>query len=144
MTLIERWETLNESEIINEMQMLFNNFSNAVYLFTTDENSKRIRYCTDHSKNTEIETYGKKPGICLSEKTALENIKQILLDYTFLLIPFLRNDLPTVDLCVQLQNTIGIEQDETGAEHEFKHAVFVFEKCRNHAGFCISKVIPLR
>ena len=144
MTLIERWKGLDDSEIISEMQMLFKNFSRAVYLFTTDDNSKQIRYCTDHSKNTEIETYGKKPGVCLSESIALENIKQILLDYTFLLIPFFRSDLQTVDLGVQLHQAVGIEIDETGNPCEFKHAVFVFEKCSNHAGFCISKVIPLR
>lgn len=144
MTLIERWKEMNDGEIIKEMRMLFANFSSAIYLFTTDENYDRICYCVDHGQDTEIETYGKKPGVCLSEKIASESIKHILLDYTFLLIPFFRNDLPTVDLGVQLNRIIGIERDETGKEHTFKEAVFVFEKCNNQAGFCVSKVIPLR
>lgn len=144
MTLIERWEDLNDSEIIKEMHMLFANFSSAVYLFTTDENSDQIRYCVDYSQDTEIETYGKKTGVCISEKVALINIKEILLEYTFLLIPFFRSDLQTVDLGVSLRNIIGTEYDETGKEYEFREAVFVFEKCNNQAGFCVSKVIPLR
>lgn len=144
MTLIERWKEMDDSKIIKEMQMLFANFSSAIYLFTTDENSDRIYYCVDHGQNSEIEAYGKKPGVCLSEKIALENIKHILLEYTFLLIPFFRNDQPTVDLGVRLHRIIGIERDETGEEHTFKDAVFVFEKCNNQAGFCVTKVIPLR
>ena len=66
--LIKRWKEMNDSEILKEIQMLFLNFSNAVNLFTVDENHEPIVYCADHSGNTEIETYGKETGICYSEK----------------------------------------------------------------------------
>ncbi len=145
MTLIERWHKLDDAEIIRETQMLFMNCSNAVSLFTVDENYDQIKYCIDYSQNTDIETYGKTPGICYSEKTAREAIKQVLTDYIFLLIPFLRSDLPTVDLGIQrLQTPIGYHRKGNGEEVETREAIFVFEKCANQAGFCISKVIPLR
>lgn len=38
MTLIQRWQDIDDAEIIKEMQMLFKNIPNAVYLFTVDEN----------------------------------------------------------------------------------------------------------
>lgn len=145
MMLIERWHKLDDAEIIRETQMLFMNCSNAVSLFTVDENFDQIKYCVDYSQNTEIETYGKIPGICYSEKTAREVIKQVLTDCIFLLIPFLRNDLSTLDFGVQgLKTPIGYYQNSNGKETEIREAVFVFEKCANQAGFCVSKVIPLR
>ena len=145
MTLIERWQKLDDARIIRETQMLFMNCSNAISLFTVDENYDQIKYCIDHSQNNEIETYGKIPGICYSEKTAREVIKQVLTDYIFLLIPFLRSDLPTVDLGIQgLQTPIGYHRKDNGGEIEIREAVFVFEKCDNQAGFCVSKVIPLK
>ena len=145
MTLIERWHKLDDAEIIRETQMLFMNCSNAVSLFTVDENYDQIKYCIDYSQNTEIETYGKIPGICYSEKTAREVIKQVLTDCIFLLIPFLRNDLPTLDFGVKgLKTPVGYYQNSNGVESEIREAVFVFEKRANQAGFCVSKVIPLR
>ncbi len=70
MTLIERWQEIDDSEIIKETQLLFKNFLNAVNLFTVDENYDRIYYCVDHGKDIgEINTYGKETGICYSEKT---------------------------------------------------------------------------
>ena len=56
MMLIKRWKEMNDSEILKEIQMLFLNFSNALNLFTVDENHEPIVYCADHSGNTEIET----------------------------------------------------------------------------------------
>lgn len=143
MTLIQRWQEIEDADIIKETQLLFKNFLNAVNLFTVDENYDRIKYCVDHS-DTEIETYGKKTGICFSESTALDSIKQVLTDYIFLLIPFLRSDMPTLDFGVRgLPEPIGYYQDENGKENEINEAVFVFEKCNNRAGFCVSRVIPL-
>lgn len=145
MTLIQRWNEIEDSEIIKEMHLLFRNFLNAINLFTVDENYDRIQYCVDHSDDTEIETYGKKVGICFSEKTALDSIKQVLMDYVFLLIPFLRSDMLTLDFGVKgLPNPIGYYRDQNGKEIEIRDAVFVFEKCENRAGFCVSKIIPLR
>ena len=145
MKLIERWKELEDAEIIEETQLLFQNCSNAVGLFTVDGNHDRIRYCQDHSRNTEIETYGKVPGICYSEKTARKVIKQVIADYIFLLIPFLRGDLPTLDFGIKgLKTSIGYYENADGEEIEIREAVFVFEKCDNQAGFCVSKVIPLR
>ncbi|MBR3780658.1 MAG: hypothetical protein IKK63_05595 [Clostridia bacterium] len=145
MTLIERWKEIEDSEIIKETQLLFKNFLNAVNLFTVDENYDRIHYCVDHSDNSDgINTYGKKTGICFSEKTALENIKQILMNHINLLIPFLKSDMPTLDFGVRgLPNPIGYYKDGEGKEAEIKEAIFVFKKCDNRAGFCVSKVIPL-
>lgn len=54
---------------------LFANFLSAVYLFMTDENSDQIRCRVDYSQDTEIKTYGKKTGICISEKVETENIE---------------------------------------------------------------------
>ncbi len=143
MTLIQRWKEIEDGEIIKEMQMLFRNFLNAVQLFTVDENYDRIKYCVDHS-DTEIETYGKKTGICFSERTASDSIKQILVDYIFLLIPFLKSDMQTLDFGVRgLPDPIGYYQDENGKENAINEAVFVFEKCNNRAGFCVSKILPL-
>ncbi len=145
MKLIERWRNFDENEIIRETQMLFMNCSNAVSLFTVDGNFEPIEYCVDHSQNTEIETYGKTPGICYSEKTAREVIEQVIKDYIFLLLPFLRSDMQTVDLGINgLQTPIGYYRNENGEEVEIREAVFVFEKCDNQAGFCVNKVIPLR
>ncbi len=146
MTLIERWQDVEDGEIIKETQLLFKNFLNAINLFTVDENYDRIHYCVDHSKDIgEINTYGKETGICYSEKTALERIKQILMNHIFLLIPFLKSDMPTLDFGVRgLSDPIGFYCDEDGKEHEINEAIFVFEKCANMAGFCVSKVIPLR
>lgn len=143
--MIERWKDFDENEIIRETQMLFMNCSNAVSLFTVDSDYNLIKYCIDHSQNTEIETYGKIPGICYSEKTARKVIGQVIKDYIFLLIPFIRSDLPAVDLGIQgLKTPIGYYQNENGEEIEIREAVFVFEKCDNQAGFCVSKVIPLK
>lgn len=143
MTLIQRWQGAEDADIIKETQLLFKNFLNAINLFTVNENYDRIKYCVDHSE-TEIETYGKKTGICFSERTALDSIKQVLMDYIFLLIPFLRSDMPTLDFGVRgLPEPIGYYRDEDGTQKEIKEAVFVFEKCANKAGFCVSKVIPL-
>lgn len=149
MTLIERWKNVDDSEIVKEIQLLFRNFLNAINLFTVDENYDRIRYCVNHNENSDnqnIETYGKKMAICYSEKIALDSIKQILTDHIFLLIPFLRSDeMATLDFGVRgLHEPIGYFFDEDGKEHEIKEAIFVFEKCANMAGFCVSKVIPLR
>ncbi len=145
MTLIERWKDVDDSEIIRETQMLCMNCSNAVSLFTVDGNYDLIKYCVDHSQNTEIKTYGKKLGICYSERTTREVIKQVIEEYIFLLIPFLKSDLPTVDLGINgLKIPIGYYQNEKGEEIEIREAVFVFEKCNNQSGFCVSKVIPLR
>ena len=146
MTLVERWQNISDCEIIKETQLLFKNFLNAVNLFTVDENYDRIHYCVDHSDNSDgINTYGKKTGICFSEKTALDNIKQVLLNHIDLLIPFLKSDMPTLDFGVRgLPSPIGYYQDENGEEHEICEAIFVFEKCNNRAGFCVSKVLPLR
>ncbi len=144
MTLIERWQNFNENEILRETQLLFLNCSNAISLFTVDGNYDPIKYCVDHRQNTEIETYGKIPGICYSEKIARDVISQVIVDYIFLLIPFLRSDLQTVDLGIQgLKTPIGYYQNENGEEVEIREAVFVFEKCDNQSGFCVSKVIPL-
>ncbi len=144
MTLIERWRKMEDAEILKEIQMLFMNFSNAISMFTVDENYDQIKYCIDHSNNHEIQTYGKSPGICYSEKTARNIIKQILLDYAFILIPFFRSDMPTVDLGVQnLREPIAFHRDADGCEREIREAVFVFEKTKNQVGFSISKIIPL-
>ena len=144
MTLIERWRKSNENSVIKEMHMLFANYSNAISLFTVDGNYDPVCYCVDHSENTEIETYGKKTAICYSEKTARECIERILLDYCFLLIPFFQSDMPTVDLGVNnLPMPIAYHRNENGEEVEIREAVFVFEKCSNQSGFCISKIIPL-
>ena len=144
MTLIERWKNMSDSDIAKEMKMLFEKFSSAIYLFTTDENSEQIRYCIDYRQDETVEKYGKQAGVCISEKAALENIRQVLIEYNFLLIPFYWSDLPAMNLGVKLENTIGVEYDENGQEYEFKEAVFEFKKCKNQAGFCVSKVIPLR
>ncbi len=145
MKLIERWRNIDDAEIIRETQLLFLNCSNAVNLFTVDGNNDMIRYCCDHSQNTEIDTYGKATGICYSEKTARDAIKQVITDYIFLLLPFLRGELPTLDFGIKgLKTPIGYYQNANGEEIEIREAVFVFEKCDNQAGFCVSKVIPLR
>lgn len=145
MTLIERWKKLDDFEIIEETQMLFMNCSNAIYLFTVDDNYDPIKYCADHSKNTEIETYGKIPGICYSEKTAREVISQVIEDYIYLLIPFLRGDSQTLDFVIKhLKTPIGYFKNADGEEIEIREAIFTFEKCDNQAGFCVSKVVPLR
>lgn len=144
MTLIQRWQELDESQITKETQLLFQNFLNAVQLFTVDENYDRIRYCVDHSDNSEIETYGKRTGLCFSEKIAIDTIKHVLMNYIFLLIPFLKSDMPTLDFGIRgLPNPIGYYCDDNGQENEIREAIFVFEKCDNRAGFCVSKLIPL-
>ena len=145
MTLIERWKDLDDFEIIKETQLLFLNCSNAVSLFTVDGNHDTIRYCQDYSKNTEFETYGKIPGICYSEKTAREVIGQVIEDYIYLLIPFLRGDSPSLNMVIKrLKTPIGYFKNADGEEIEIREAVFTFEKCDNSAGFCVSKVIPIR
>lgn len=145
MKLIERWKDLDDFEIIKETQLLFLNCSNAVSLFTVDGNHDMIRYCQDYSKNTDFETYGKVPGICYSEKTAREVIGQVIEDYIYLLIPFLRGDSQSLDFVIKrLKTPIGYFKNEDGEEIEIREAVFTFEKCDNSAGFCVSKVIPLK
>lgn len=144
MTLLERWREADENMIIKEMHMLFANYSNALSLFTVDGNYDPVRYCVDHSENTEIETYGKKPAICYSEKTARKCIERILLDYCFLLIPFFRGDMQTIDIGVNnLPMPVAYSKNESNEETEIRNAVFVFEKCSNQSGFCVSKIIPL-
>ena len=143
--LIKRWKEMNDSEILKEIQMLFLNFSNAVNLFSVDENHEPIVYCADHSGNTEIETYGKETGICYSEKTAKDAVKWVIMNHAEFLIPFLCSDMPTFDFGIKgLPEPIGFFRNENGEEIEIREAVFVFEKCSNQAGFCIGKVIPLR
>lgn len=69
MTLIERWQEIEDSEIIKETQLLFKNFLNAVNLFTVDENYDRIHYCVDHSDNSDgINTYGRKQVFAFLKK----------------------------------------------------------------------------
>jgi len=108
MTLIERWKNMSDSDIARETKMLFEKFSSAIHLFTSDENSDQIRYCIDHRQDETVEKYGKQAGGPISEKVALENIKQVLLEYNFLFIPFFWSDLPAMDLGVKLENTIGV------------------------------------
>ena len=144
MTLIERWKNISDAEILSEIRLLFEKYPKAIKLFTTDENSEQIRYCVDHRQDETVEKYGKQAGVCISENVALANIQQVMLEYVFLLIPFFWSDLPAIDLGVKLNNKIGIEYDENGKEYEFKEAVFEFKKCNNQAGFCVSKVVPLR
>ena len=144
MTLIERWKNVSDADVLSEIRLLFENYPNAIQLFTTDENSEQIRYCVDYREDDTVEKYGKQAGICISENVALANIQQVMLEYAYMLIPFFWSDLPAIDLGIRLNNAIGVELDETGREFEFREAVLEFRKCNNRAGFCVSKVVPLR
>lgn len=143
MTLIERWENFENAKIISEMQQILMNYANWDELFCVDSNMQKIRYCVDHSSDESVETYGKKAGICFSEELARKCVKSALEDYTFLLIPWFYNDTNEIDLCIRLNFPIGY-CSENGVEKEFLDVIIKFEKCQNRAGFCVSKIIPVR
>ena len=141
MTLIEKWRGFTHQQIIDEMcRILVDRPDWDTDLFCVDENGQQIRYCGD---NTDVETYGRKAGICFSEDAARKCIKSVLLDYTFLLIPWMYNDSEEVDLCLKVNSPEGYPE-ENGEIKEFVDVILKFRKCNNKAGFCIAKVIPVK
>ena len=141
MTLIEKWCDFTHQQIIDEMcRILDNNPNWDTDLFCVDENSQQIRYCGD---NTDAEAYSKKTGICFSEDTAKKCIESVLSDYTFLLIPWMYNDTEEVDLCLKVNLPMDYSE-ANGKTQEFVEVILKFRKCNNKAGFCITKVIPVK
>lgn len=145
MTLIERWQNFKMGRILTEMQQILKHYSDWQSLFCVDENGNPIRYCADNSQDESLETYGRKiAGICFSEEVAQDAVKTVLMEYTFLLVPWFFNDSQTVDLCIEMPFPVGYEHDEYGTELFFTDVIFKFEKCENRGGFCVSKIIPVK
>ena len=142
-TLLERWEAkgFDENLIIRELQFLMNATENWQDIFCYDENDEKIKYCVPYDEDN---SYGRETGICYSEESAIDAVKFVLNQYGFLLVPWFRQkDNDQVDLCVELMEPIAYIMQENNAQKEVFDAMFVFEKCRNKAGFCIKNVVPL-
>ena len=144
MTLIERWNGCDRKTIMSEMTQILRNYSDWPNLFCVDQNGKQIRYCVDNEGDEALETYSRKPGVCFSEDVARDAIKATLMDYTFLIIPWLFNDTAEMDLCLSLLFPVGYERDENDIETFYNDVIIKFEKCDNHAGFCVSKIFPVK
>ena len=144
MTLIERWAGFDNEKILCEVQQLLMNFADWQKLFCFDGDGKRIRYCVDSTDDESVAMYRKKAGVCFSEDVAIETIKIVLMNYMFLVIPWLFNESKDVDLCIKTPFPIAYERDENGNETFFDGAIIKFVKGDNPAGFYISKVIPVR
>lgn len=141
MNLIERWRDFTHQQIMDDMCRILDNHPTwDTDLFCVDENGQQIRYCGD---NTDVETYGRKAGICFSEDDARKCIKSVLIDYTFLLIPWMYNDSEEVDLCIKVNFPMGYSE-ANGEIKEFVDVILKFRKCNNKAGLCIAKVIPVK
>ena len=98
MTLIERWNGYDRKTIMSEMTQILRNYSDWPNLFCVDQNGKPIRYCVDNEGDEALEMYSRKPGVCFSEDVARDAIKATLMDYTFLIIPWLFNDTDLIVL----------------------------------------------
>lgn len=143
MNLLERWaeKAYDAKFVIRELQLLTGATKNWSSLFCERENREKIRYCVPFDEEY---AYGRKTGICYSEEHALEAIKFILGQYGFLLIPWFKQEFnDTVDLCVKTNNPVAFVVDENNAETEVFDTMFVFKKCNNKAGFCVSHVVPI-
>ena len=142
-TLLERWEAkdFDENLIIRELNFILTATENWQDLFCFDEKGEKIRYCVPYDDDN---AYGRETGICYLEESAVEAIKFVLTHYGFLLVPWFRQkDNDRVDLCVEVKEPIAYVMQENNAQKEIFNAMFVFEKCKNKAGFCVSRVVPL-
>lgn len=120
------------------------NFDDWQRLFCADGSGEIIRYCVNNRDDESVALYRKKAGICFSEDVAKEAIRFALMNYTFLVIPWLFNKSNDVDLCIKMPFPIAYERDEDGMESFFDGAIIKFVKSDNCAGFYIDKIIPVR
>lgn len=142
MTLLEYWKKndFNKNMIAKDMNFIVN-AANWQDFFCRNSSGEKIRYCVPYGEET---AYGRKTGICYSEESALKAIEFVLKEYMFLLVPWFSQDFNnSIDLTVESQEAIAITVDENNAQKEVFHAMFVFEKCQNKAGFMVSRVVPL-
>ena len=144
-TLIEKWknENADTNKIYQEINFIIKATKNGLNLFMTEstDSNEIIKYCVPCDDNTD--TYGRIPGICFSEPTAHDAICETLCEYSYLLVPWIKNDSETVDLCLQTSFPICFTTDESGVQKESYDVMIVFSKCNNRIGFCIKAVIPL-
>ena len=142
MNLLERWaEKKFDTKLVTHELQFLSNTANFYSLFSEDENGEKIRYCVPYDEEY---AYGRKTGICYSEGHALEAIKFILGQYGFLLIPWFKQEFnDSVDLFVTAEKPVAFTVDENNAEKEVFDTMFVFKKCNNRAGFCVSHVVPI-
>ncbi len=143
MNLLERWaeKEYDSNLVMRELRLLTDNAKNWHSFFCERENGEKIRYCVPYKEDY---AYGRKTGICYSEEFAVDAIKFILGQYGFLLIPWFKQEFNnSVDLYVKTDKPVAFIIDENNAEKEVFDAMFVFEKCSNKAGFCVSRVVPI-
>ena len=140
-TLLSRWKAKNfeHNIVMQELHFLVNGIRNWDEFFAYDETG-RIRYCIPYDGEN---AYGRETGICYSEEAALNAIKFVLNNYAFLLVPWLSQGEESIDLCVDMPEPVAFVKTENGEEKSVFSTMFVFSKCDNKAGFCVSKVVPL-
>ncbi len=145
-TLIEKWrnENATDEQVLKELLFILNISKNGIDLFTSKsaDEKQQIKYCIPCCED--VDTYGRKAGICYSESVAREAIMEMFNSYAILLLPWLQTEKEEVDLCVKLKWTpVAVATDENGAQENIYDAMFKFEKCDNKIGFCVKSVTPL-
>ena len=142
MNLLERWNLngFNQEQILSEINFLINGTHNGYEFFCTDENNQKIQYCVPYEEDI---VHGQRAGICYSQDVAIDAIKYILNEYSYLFLSWLKQGEDEINFCIKLKTPIAYILGENNEQEEVFSTMFVLSKCDNKAGFKIAYVVPL-